>query len=231
MKLLLAEDEQAMSMAVAAVLEFSGYTVDTAADGEEAVQKARQQMYDCMIFDIMMPKLDGIEALGQIREAGITTPVIFLTAKSETSDKISGLDAGADDYLTKPFAMKELLARIRSVTRRTDMPETQTLSLGSLELDLEEQELRCQNAIRLSPKEARLMKFLITHAGQPLLSADLLAQVWKHEPSADQTVVWLYISYLQQKLESINAPWYIEGEEGQSFTLRAKPERDAEYVR
>lgn len=219
MKILLAEDEQALSTAVSAVLSFSGYTVDTAADGKEAVEKAKSQLYDCMIFDIMMPRLDGIEALAQIRALGITTPVIFLTAKAETDDKITGLDAGADDYLTKPFAMKELLARIRSVTRRLDAPEGQTLTLGDLELNMEEQELRCQNTIRLSPKETKLMKYLMVHAQFPLDSEDLRQQIWKQEESS-HSVVWLYISYLQQKLQSIHANWYIDGQEGGTFTLR-----------
>lgn len=118
MNILLAEDEKAMSMAISAVLTHSGYTVDTVQNGAEAVEAAAQKPYDCLIFDIMMPIKDGVTALSEIRQSGNETPAIFLTAKSEVDDRITGLDAGADDYLTKPFAMGELLARIRSMTRR-----------------------------------------------------------------------------------------------------------------
>lgn len=119
MKILLAEDEKDMSAALVAILTHSGYEVDPVYDGEAAVQMAQRHSYDCMVFDIMMPKLDGVQALQQIRDGGDVTPVIMLTAKSEVADRINGLDAGADDYLTKPFAMAELLARLRAMTRRS----------------------------------------------------------------------------------------------------------------
>ena len=150
MRLLLAEDERDMSAALVAILTHSGYDVDPVYDGEAAVEMAAHNTYDCMIFDIMMPKLDGVQALQQIRESGDVTPVIMLTAKAEVSDRITGLDAGADDYLTKPFAMAELLARIRAMTRRSTSFTPQKLQSGSVALNIEEQELRCTN---LRPKK------------------------------------------------------------------------------
>lgn len=134
-KILLAEDEKAMSMAVQAILTHQGHEVDLAANGQEAVDKASKNLYDCMVFDIMMPVKDGITALEEIRATGDTTPVIMLTAKAEVDDKILGLDAGADDYLTKPFAMGELLARIRSLTRRQSEFNPEKLTAGSVTLN------------------------------------------------------------------------------------------------
>ena len=152
MNILLAEDEKAMSMAISAVLTHSGYTVDTVQNGAEAVEAAAQKPYDCLIFDIMMPIKDGVTALSEIRQSGNETPAIFLTAKSEVDDRIMGLDAGADDYLTKPFAMGELLARIRSMTRRRQK-DREDLTTGTLTLKVGEGELSCTSSVRLSAKE------------------------------------------------------------------------------
>ena len=134
-------------------LTHSGYEVDAVYDGQAAVDKALVQSYDCMILDIMMPKKDGVQALQEIREKGDMTPVLMLTAKAEVDDRITGLDAGADDYLTKPFAMGELLARLRSLTRRSTSYAPSKLTVGNVELDVEEQELACRNSIRLANKE------------------------------------------------------------------------------
>ena len=168
MRLLLAEDEKEMSAALSAILTHSGYDVDAVYDGQAAVEKALSQSYDCMIFDIMMPKKDGVQALKEIRDKGNMTPVIMLTAKAEIDDRITGLDAGADDYLTKPFAMGELLARMRSLTRRSTSYAPSKLTVGNVELDVEEQELACRNSIRLANKETKLMKFFMANAGKTL---------------------------------------------------------------
>ena len=151
-KILLAEDEKAMSMAVQAILTHQGHEVDLAANGQEAVDKASKNLYDCMVFDIMMPVKDGITALEEIRATGDTTPVIMLTAKAEVDDKILGLDAGADDYLTKPFAMGELLARIRSLTRRQSEFNPEKTNCWVRDPKLREGELSSRSAVRLSPK-------------------------------------------------------------------------------
>ena len=141
MKILLAEDEKDMSSALTAILQHSGYDVDSVYDGQAAMEKALENVYDCLIFDIMMPKMSGIEALKIIRQKGNLSPVIMLTAKSEIDDRITGLDAGADDYLMKPFSVGELLARIRSLTRRNTQFSPLTLSTGSVHLNIEEQNL------------------------------------------------------------------------------------------
>ncbi len=222
MKVLLAEDEKAMSMALVAVLEHSGYEVDAVYDGMAAVEKGRSNTYDCMIFDIMMPKLDGIGALKQLRNSGDTTPVIMLTAKAEVDDRITGLDAGADDYLTKPFAMAELLARIRSMTRRSTAFTPSKLAAGNVELDVEEQELSCKNAIRLASKETKLMKFFMLNMGKSLSTEAIFSHVWKDEEDVTEDIVWIYVSYLREKLTAIQADVEIIGEKNGSFLLQTK---------
>lgn len=222
MKLLLAEDEKAMSMALVAVLEHSGYEVDVVYDGMAAVEKGLSNTYDCMIFDIMMPKLDGIGALKKLRSSGDTTPVIMLTAKAEVDDRITGLDAGADDYLTKPFAMAELLARIRSMTRRSTTFTPSKLAAGHVELNVEEQELSCKNAIRLANKETKLMKFFMLNVGKPLETATIFSHVWNGEEEVTEDIVWIYVSYLREKLTAIQADVEIIGEKNGSFLLQAK---------
>ena len=222
MKFSLAEDEKAMSMALVAVLEHSGYEVDAVYDGMAAVEKGLSNTYDCMIFDIMMPKLDGIGALKKLRSSGDTTPVIMLTAKAEVDDRITGLDAGADDYLTKPFAMAELLARIRSMTRRSTTFTPSKLAAGHVELNVEEQELSCKNAIRLANKETKLMKFFMLNVGKPLETAAIFSHVWNGEEEVTEDIVWIYVSYLREKLTAIQADVEIIGEKNGSFLLQAK---------
>lgn len=221
MKILLAEDEKAMSMALVAVLEHSGYEVDAVYDGAAAVEKGRQGAYDCMIFDIMMPKLDGVGALKELRRSGDTTPVIMLTAKAEIDDKITGLDAGADDYLTKPFAMGELLARLRSMTRRSGASFTpSTLSAGKVELNVEEQALSCRNSVRLGHKETKLMKLFMLNMGKELSTETIFSHVWKEEDEVNEEIVWIYVSYLREKLAAIQADVHIAGQKGQAFSLQ-----------
>ena len=222
MKILLAEDEKEMSRAVTAVLSANGYEVDAVYDGQEAVDHATKNMYDAMIFDIMMPKMDGIEALKRIRSAGDVTPVIFLTAKSELDDRVDGLDAGADDYLTKPFALKELLARVRSMTRRRGDYMSRSLSYGSVTLRLDEGELAADNAVRLAAKEARLMELFMRSPEKEFTTEEIFAHVWKDEPEQSRDIVWVYVSYLRTKLKSIYADVIIQGEQGGSFSIIRK---------
>ncbi|MCR4690090.1 MAG: response regulator transcription factor [Lachnospiraceae bacterium] len=222
MRLLLAEDEKEMSKAIRAVLEANGYAVDTAFDGVEAVELASQNAYDAMILDIMMPKLDGISALRQIRAGGDVTPVIFLTAKSELDDRVEGLDAGADDYLTKPFALKELLARIRSMTRRRGEYQTGSITLGAVTLKIEEGELSAENAVRLAAKEVRLMEFFMRSPEKEFSTQELFSHVWQDAQDQNKDIVWVYVSYLRSKLRAIDADLEITGEEGGSFALMKK---------
>ncbi len=219
MNILLAEDEKDLSRALSAILTHKKYTVTAVYNGRDAVDKALEGTYDCMIFDIMMPIMDGITALKKIREEGINTPVLFLTAKSEMDDKVAGLDAGADDYLTKPFAMVELLARIRSLTRRNADYAPKEFKYGNVVLDKTNQELKSENTVRLAPQEAKLMEFLMVNGGKELDTDEIFANVWKDEQDVDKSVVWLYISYLRNKLKAIDADIEIIGEENTSFTL------------
>ena len=222
MKILLAEDTEELNRAVRQILNMQGYEVDYVYDGQQAVEKASTESYDCMVFDIMMPVKDGITALKEIRAGGDVTPVILLTAKAEVDDRVEGLDAGADDYLTKPFAMKELLARVRSLTRRQSSYTPTDLSVGSVKLSVSEQELSAKNSIRLSNKETKLMEFLMLNVDKEMTGMTLFSHVWNEDEvdGEPEEAVWIYISYLRQKLMSINADIGIEGNKGGSFTLK-----------
>ena len=223
MRLLLAEDEKELSTAVAAILNASGYETDIVSDGVQAVEAAERNSYDCMVFDIMMPGKDGITALSEIREKGDVTPVIMLTAKSEVDDRITGLDAGADDYLTKPFAVKELLARIRSVTRRNGETSTpHLLTFANLEFNTETQEVKGENTIRLSSKEGKLLRYFLLNPEKELTTETVFTHVWNDAEEETTSIVWVYISYLRQKLESVQAQVEITGEEGGPFRLTVK---------
>jgi len=218
MNILLAEDEKDLSRALVAVLEHKGYKVTPVYDGEAAVEEAKSGAFDCMVLDIMMPKMDGITALTIMRESGDTTPVLMLTAKSEMNDKVAGLDAGADDYLTKPFVMVELLARIRSLTRRSGEYTPKKLSFGSVTLDISGQELISENSVRLAGMEANLMEFLMMNPNKSFTTEEIFSRVWK-DAEEGPDVVWIYISYLRNKLRSIVADVEINGEKGGSFIL------------
>lgn len=217
MKLLLAEDTADLNKAVATVLEHYKYEVDTAFNGAQAEAFINENVYDAVILDIMMPKVDGLTVLRHMREAGDHTPVLLLTAKAEVDDRVNGLDLGADDYLTKPFAMKELLARIRSLTRRSDEYDRQELSFGNMVLKPDQEVLVSQNSINLSHRETQLLELLM-QSKKPLKSNYLAEKIWKNEEASDDAV-WLYISYLKGKIASINADVKIIGEKGGSFQL------------
>ena len=221
MKILLAEDEQQLSRVLETAMTHEGYQVDTAFDGQEAVDLAKENAYDLMILDIMMPVKTGIEALKEIRQTGNTTHVIMLTAMSEVDDKVTGLDAGADDYLTKPFSLKELLARLRSMSRRVATFTPNLLQIGQTSLNVGEHELISSNSIRLAGKESRMMEFLMLNAQKSLSTQEIFRHVWSkdEDEDLDEGFVWIYISYLRQKLKAIHADLAILGEEGGSFTL------------
>lgn len=220
MKILIAEDEKDMSKAICAILNHQGYETHAAFDGLEALELAQENTYDCMVFDIMMPKMDGLEALRRVRASGDMTPVIMLTAKTQVDDRVEGLDAGADDYLTKPFAMKELVARIKSLTRRNTSYNPSRITLGTVNLDIETQEMWAGNSISLAKKETRLMELLMRNPGKRLTTSEIFTRIWNDEEESEE-VVWLYISYLRKKLAAINADLTIEGEKGGSFCLVA----------
>ena len=219
MKILLAEDTRDMNHVLAAALTHEGYDVDSAFDGEEALDFVRTNGYDAMVLDIMMPKKDGLQVLKELREENIVTPVLLLTAKAEVDDRVNGLDAGADDYLTKPFAMKELLARVRAMTRRKTEYAAKKLQYGDFSLDDEKFELSCENSVRLSVKEFELLQALILNQNHEVSTQYLLEHVWDGAEEAGPDTVCLYISYLRGKLRSVASNVEIEGERGSSFRL------------
>ncbi len=219
MKLLLAEDTSDLNRAVTAILKHEHYEVTSVLNGADALQSILETPYDGIILDIMMPGLSGLEVLREIRKRRITTPVLLLTAKAEIDDRVSGLDAGADDYLTKPFAMKELLARVRSMTRRGTVYAEDELHFSNITLSAESLALEAENTVRLSMKEYELMKALILNAGRALDTKYLLSHVWKSEPEADEDTVWLYVSYLKGKLRAVSGKAVITGKRGGSCTL------------
>ncbi len=221
MRLLLAEDEKDLSRALTAVLTHSGYETDAAFDGVEALEFLEKNDYDAIIMDIMMPRMDGIEALTKIRENGDYTPVLLLTAKAEVDDRVTGLDAGADDYLTKPFAIKELLARVKSMTRRNESYSSmKSLRVGSVTLNTEKQEVSSENSISLALKETKLLEFFMLNAEKELSTERIFDHVWKNDEESNRDVVWVYVSFLRSKLQAINADIDIAGEKDGSYTLR-----------
>ncbi len=219
MKLLIAEDTVDLNRALVAILTAQHYEVDAAFDGAEAMDFVEKQSYDGIILDIMMPKKDGLQVLKEIREKGLNTPVLLLTAKAEVDDRVAGLDAGADDYLPKPFAMKELLARVRSMTRRQTQYNEHDISFGDFTISASSFELSAENSVSLSMKEYELLQMLVTNAGKELSTEFLLEHIWDDEERASSDTVWLYISYLRGKLASVASSVQIEGKRGGSFCL------------
>lgn len=219
MKILLAEDTRDMNRAISTILTLEKYDVESVFDGAEALERLKKDSFDGIILDIMMPKMDGLQVLKAIRSSGILTPVLLLTAKAEVDDRVTGLDAGADDYLTKPFAMKELLARVRSMTRRHTEYSGRELKYGDIVLNAANFELAGINSVRLSIKEFELMQTLMLNAERSLDTRYILEHVWANEPEARPDTVWLYISYLKGKLRSVDSRLSIEGERGGSFRL------------
>lgn len=219
MKILVAEDEPQLLRVLTVAMQKAGYDVDPVDNGLKAVEHTKENSYDVIILDIMMPVMDGITALKEIRKTGDKTYILMLTAKAEVDDRVTGLDSGADDYLTKPFSLKELLARLRSKERRQDDFTPNELSIGDITLNVSEQELVSHNSIRLSGQETQLMNYFLLNEGKELSSEELLAHVWKNDEDANSDVVWIYVSYLRQKLQSIQSSVKILGEKGGSYRL------------
>ncbi len=206
MRLLFAEDEKSLSRAITAILKNNHYEVDAVYDGEEALAYLECGTYDGAILDIMMPKKDGLTVLKEIRRQGINTPVLILTAKAEIDDRVLGLDSGANDYLTKPFAAPELLARIRAMTRTQMTQNTSSLSFGNLSLNQTSFELSSPSgSYQLTNKEFQLLELLMANPGQVISSDRLFEKIWGYESDADPSVIWVYISYLRKKLTALNA--------------------------
>lgn len=224
MRILLAEDERELSKALCAVLKHNNYSVDAVYNGQDALDYGLCENYDAVILDLMMPKMNGLDVLKKLREQGVATPVIILTAKSELEDKITGLDAGADDYLTKPFAMGELFARLRALTRRKSEFSPNVISFGNVSLNRENFELCVgENSIRLGNKEFQMMEMLLSNAGRLISTEQFMEHIWGYETEAEINVVWVYISYLRKKLATLDASIEIKAVRGVGYTLEEKP--------
>lgn len=220
MRLLLAEDEKELSKALCAILKHNNYSVDAVYNGQDALDWGLCENYDGIILDLMMPKMNGIEVLKELRSQGISTPVLILTAKAEIEDKIIGLDAGADDYLTKPFAMGELLARVRAITRRKAEFSPNLLSFGNISLNRDTFELlKDENSVRLGNKEFQMFEMLMTNPGRLISTEQFMERIWGYETEAEINVVWVYISYLRKKLAGLGANIEIKAVRGVGYTL------------
>lgn len=220
MKLLYAEDERSLSRAISVILEKNNYTVDTVYNGKDALFDIENNDYDAIILDIMMPEMDGISVLKEVRSKGITTPIIMLTAKGEVEDKILGLDCGANDYLPKPFDTRELLARLRAMTRSEGERTDNTLSFGNVTLDLKTYELIVENEkIKLSNKEFQMTEMLIRNPGNIISAETFIDRIWTIDSDAEINVVWVYISYLRKKFSDLNADVEIKAKRGVGYYL------------
>ena len=220
MKLLLAEDEVDMSEALVDILTYHKYTVDAVFDGEEALDYATIGEYDGIILDIMMPKMSGLEVLQKLRSRGDRTPVLLLTAKAEVEDRIAGLDMGADDYLPKPFAMGELLARIRAMLRRKEEFTPEIVKCGDLSLNMHTYELSGNGQSFVLPKlEYQLMEVFMLNQGIYMSTESLLEKVWGLETDAEVGTVWVYISYLRKRLQALKVHVEIQAKRGIGYRL------------
>lgn len=201
MNVLIVEDEKNLADALAHILQENKYHVDCANDGKCGLDWACSNMYDAIVLDVMLPGMDGIEVCRTLRSKGISTPVIMLTARSEVRDKVAGLDAGADDYLTKPFDPEELCARLRALTRRTGEVVLDSVSFGDLELGLDDLELKCgERSVRLSQREGAVMELLMRSPSNVFSKQALLTRVWGTEGETGVNNVEAYISFLRKKL-------------------------------
>ncbi len=219
MKILVAEDQADLARLLQIAIERQGFSVDIAHDGQVAVDLAMQNAYDVMILDIMMPVKDGLTALKEMRQAGNDAYVIMLTAMAEIDDRVTGLDAGADDYMTKPYSIQELMARLRSLDRRDKQFETGPINVANLTFDPQEQRLVAHTSVRLGATEARVLKVLLANPNKTFPASQLLNVGWESTDGADETDLWITISYLKQKLAAIDAHVTITGDQLGPFTL------------
>ncbi len=219
LRILLAEDERSLSKALIKIFEINNYSADAVYNGEDALTYLESDNYDVLVLDVMMPKIDGIEVLKTIRTKGNNIPVLMLTAKAEVDDKVLGLDSGANDYLTKPFDTKELLARLRAITR-TQISCDSTLKFGNITLNRATFELSSEaKSYRLANKEFQMIEMLMSNPRQ-LISVDrFMERIWGFDSDAEINVVWVYISYLRKKLKALNANIHIKASRNAGYTL------------
>lgn len=225
MKILLVEDEARLATAVRRVLNDEGYATDWSADGADGLSRASSGEYDVVLLDVMLPSYDGYEIARRLRRDGATVPILMLTARDGIQDRVRGLDAGADDYLVKPFALAELLARVRALSRRAKMgaaAETQILTVGDLELDIPAREARRgPRRIELTAREFALLETLMRHPGQVMSRSQLLDSVWSYDSTTESNVVDIYIHYLRNKIDRGFDRKLIRTARGMGYAIRA----------
>lgn len=220
MRILIAEDEVEIAKALKVMLERNKYSVDIVHNGNDAFDYIIAAAYDVIILDIMMPGMNGLEVLEKLRAEGITAPVLFLTAKGQLEDRVAGLNAGADDYLPKPFATSELIARVKALTRRSDSYAPVVLNVGDTKLDCSSYELNCGgSAVRLNNKEYQMMELFMRHPRQIFSTEHLMEKIWGLDSEAEIDVVWTYIGFLRRKLKQLGAGIEIKTVRGAGFAL------------
>ncbi len=223
MRLLYAEDERSLAKAVSTILVRNNYSVDVVYDGQSALDYLSTENYDGAILDVMMPKMDGFEVLSRIRAAGNSTPVLLLTARSEIDDRVAGLDKGANDYLTKPFDMKELLARIRAMTRVLSVQSDKTISFGKVVLDCAGYDLSGPGgSCKLAGKEYQMMEMLMRNPRKLISTETFMDRIWGYDSEAELNIVWVYISTLRKKLKGIDADIEIKAQRGLGYYLEVR---------
>ena len=223
MRLLYAEDEKSLARAVSAILVRNNYSVDVVYDGQSALDYLATENYDGAILDVMMPRMDGIEVLRRMRARGDSTPVLLLTAKGEIDDRVTGLDSGANDYLTKPFDTKELLARIRAMTRVLSVQPDKTVSFGKVALDCASYDLTGPGgSTKLAGKEFQMMEMLMRNPRKLISTEAFMDRIWGFDSEAELNIVWVYISTLRKKLKGIGADIEIKAQRGVGYYLEVK---------
>lgn len=223
MRLLIAEDDRDISKALVMILEKNNYSVDSVFNGKEAYEYAVSDNYDGIILDIMMPELDGIEVLTKLRSERISTPILLLTAKAEVDDRVAGLDAGADDYLAKPFAISELLARLRAMLRRKGEFQPDILEFKSVTLNKATYELGYNDKyVRLASREFQMLEMLMKMPGQVIPTYQFMDKIWGWDSEVEVSIVWVYISNLRKKFATIQAPIEIHAIRGVGYCMGAK---------
>ena len=222
MRILIAEDDPKLRKSLVHIFEHNHYAVDSVDNGMDALEYASTDTYDGLVLDIMMPGLDGVTVLQKLRASGITTPALFLTARTEVHQRIEGLDAGADDYLPKPFATQELLARVRAMLRRKDTFTPDLLTVGSLTLNRSTYELQCSGQIlSLSGREFQVMEILMCNPNQILTAEQLISHIWGWDTNVDTSVVWVHISNIRKKIDALGTPVSIRFVRNAGYVLEA----------
>lgn len=223
MRLLIAEDDKDIARALTALFEHNHYSTDAVSNGNDAYDYGLTGNYDGMILDIMMPGMDGLEVLRALRSAGIKTPVLLLTAKGEVEDRVCGLDAGADDYLPKPFAASELLARVRAMLRRKENYQNDTLEFEGMSLNLSTFELSFRSeSIRLVSREFQMLQMLMQSPGAVISTEQFMERIWGWESDVEVSIVWVYISNLRKKMDKLGVPVNIKALRGVGYCLEKK---------